>query len=182
MSDIKTCGIAEMERALQKIGACQVVDVREPTELKEAALDGALSIPLSTFDQASGILDKKKPVYLVCRTGARARDAACRLKAMDFKEVLVVEGGLKEWIEAGKPVVRGTPGVWNMERQVRFAAGFIVLTGLALAMVHPLFLWIPAFTALGLVYSAVTDTCGMAVLLGRMPWNRAQRSGQKGRA
>ena len=33
-----------------------------------------------------------------------------------------------------------------------------------------------SFVGAGLVYSGVTDTCGMALLLARMPWNRGQES------
>ncbi len=60
-----------------------------------------------------------------------------------------------------------------MERQVRFTAGTVVLLGLALGLlVHPAFRLIAAGIAAGLVFSAVTDTCGMAVVLGKLPHNR----------
>lgn len=62
-----------------------------------------------------------------------------------------------------------------MERQVRFTAGTLVLLGLALGLlVHPAFQFVSAATAGGLVFSALTDTCGMAALLARLPHNRAR--------
>jgi uncharacterized transporter YbjL len=60
-----------------------------------------------------------------------------------------------------------------MERQVRLTAGLIVLLGLLLGvLVHPAFLLLSAGVAGGLVLSALTDTCGMAAVLARLPHNR----------
>ncbi len=76
-------------------------------------------------------------------------------------------------MKSGKPFVRGTSRVWSLERQVRFAAGGLVLSGASLAfVVDPRWLALPAFVGLGLVFSAATDTCGMALILARLPWNR----------
>ena len=70
------------------------------------------------------------------------------------------------------PVERGRK-VMSLERQVRIAAGSLVLLGVALAwFVHPNFIAISAFVGAGLVFAGVTDTCGMGLLLAKMPWNR----------
>jgi hypothetical protein len=62
----------------------------------------------------------------------------------------------------------------SLERQVRIAAGSLVVLGTVLgAFVHPAFLGLPAFVGAGLIFAGVTDTCGMGMLLARMPWNRA---------
>jgi hypothetical protein len=76
-------------------------------------------------------------------------------------------------MKSGKPVVRGTSRVWSLERQARFAAGTLVLAGSVMGLAVD-FRWLalPAFVGLGLVFSAATDTCGMALILARMPWNR----------
>lgn len=64
----------------------------------------------------------------------------------------------------------------SLERQVRIAAGALVLIGLALAWaIHPYFLALAAFVGAGQVFAGLTDFCGMAILLSKMPWNR--RSG-----
>jgi hypothetical protein len=34
------------------------------------------------------------------------------------------------------------------------------------------FVWLAAFVGAGLVYAGITDTCGMGMLLARMPWNQ----------
>jgi hypothetical protein len=49
----------------------------------------------------------------------------------------------------------------------------MILAGLMLgAFVHPWFVGLSAFVGAGLVFSGITGTCGMARLLGLMPWNR----------
>ena len=89
--------------------------------------------------------------------------------------VINVEGGTTAWSAAGLPVVRGRKTI-SLERQVRIAAGSLVFAGTLLgAMVNPLFLIIPGFVGAGLVFAGVTDTCGMAMMLAKMPWN--QRGG-----
>ena len=83
-----------------------------------------------------------------------------------------VEGGTKACEQAGLPLVRGKQ-VISLERQVRIAAGSLVLTGVILGwFVHPIFFGLSAFVGAGLVFAGVTDTCGMGLLLARMPWNR----------
>jgi hypothetical protein len=64
-----------------------------------------------------------------------------------------------------------------LERQVRIAAGSLVLLGALLAwLVHPAFIALSAFVGAGLVFAGLTDTCGMGMLLARMPWNQAQEN------
>jgi hypothetical protein len=68
--------------------------------------------------------------------------------------------------------VRGKKVV-SLERQVRIAAGSLVLLGVGLGWyVHPGFFGLAAFVGAGLVFAGVTDTCGMGMLLARMPWNQ----------
>jgi len=78
--------------------------------------------------------------------------------------------------ESGLPVVRGKKAI-SLERQVRIAAGFLVLLGALLGwLVHPAFIGLSAFIGAGLVFAGVTDTCGMGMLLARMPWNQLQET------
>jgi hypothetical protein len=94
------------------------------------------------------------------------------LIAAGHSNVINVEGGTSAWAEDGLPVVRGKKAV-SLERQVRITAGSLVLLGVILGwLLHPAFLILSAFVAAGLIFSGVTDTCGMGMMLARMPWNR----------
>jgi hypothetical protein len=85
--------------------------------------------------------------------------------------VLVLDGGVEGWTAAGRPVKRGRKTI-SLERQVRIAAGAMALVGAVLGfLVHPAWNVIPAFVGAGLIFAGVTDWCGMAMVLARMPWN-----------
>ena len=91
-----------------------------------------------------------------------------------FTDIHVVEGGMAAWAGADLPIVKGKSKVWSLERQVRFAAGLFVLTGMVLGFfVTPYLYLLSVFVGTGLVFSAVTDTCAMGMMLARMPWNKA---------
>ena len=95
-----------------------------------------------------------------------------KLKALGYSELQSVDGGMNSWNELKYPVVKGQK-VMSIERQVRIAAGFLVLMGVSLGLfVHLAFIGISAFVGAGLVFAGLTDTCGMGLLIARMPWNR----------
>jgi rhodanese-related sulfurtransferase len=156
--------------------ACRLIDVREYPEWQAERLARATLMSLSTLNPAQLEADHNTPVLVLCRTGNRARQAAERLRASGFREVSVIEGGLEAWKKAGLPFERGASRVWSLERQVRFTAGALVLTGvLGWLLVSPWFLLLSAGIGSGLMFSAATDTCAMGMLLARMPWNRAPK-------
>ena len=76
------------------------------------------------------------------------------------------------WQAAGLPVNRGQAGL-SLERQVRIAAGVLVLSGVVLGTwVDPAFYGLSGFVGAGLIFAGVTDWCGMGLLLARAPWNQ----------
>ncbi|WP_175408328.1 rhodanese-like domain-containing protein [Streptomyces sp. TRM64462] len=155
-----------------------VLDVRTPGEYATGHLPGALNIPLDRVAHALADIRHAaahRDVLVVCASGARAA-TACRLLADGGVTAATLAGGTGAWAAGGHDLHRpqGAPRrTWAMERQVRFTAGLLVLTGLALGLlVHPAFQLIAAGVAGGLVFSALTDTCGMAVVLAKLPHNR----------
>ena len=114
VDSIRTCGVEELNAALAA-GGCQLVDVRESAELRTRRLPQATHAPLSAFDRHAPAIDRGRPVYLLCRSGQRAAQAAGRLRALGHPDARVVEGGLQAWMAAGLPVERGTGGCgrWN---------------------------------------------------------------------
>lgn len=164
--------LAEIQASGKKI---ELLDVRTPVEFREIHLEFARNVPLDRIDVE--ILHQARnaaagePLYVICRSGNRSKQACEKLSAAGLN-VVNVEGGITGWEAAGLPVVRGKKAI-SLERQVRIAAGFLVLVGAILAMtVHPYFAGLPAFVGAGLMFAGITDTCGMAMLLARMPWNQ----------
>lgn len=153
--------------------SCQIIDVRDPLEYDGERITGSFLVPLSDLDSASTVFDRERPLFLLCRSGVRAQRAAKRLASLGFKDVFVIKGGLKGWIASGLPVRRSTASHWSIERQVRFTAGVLVLTGIVLAcLVNANYILLTAVVALGMIVSAVTNSCTMGVLLGMLPWNQ----------
>ena len=180
---MKTVTPQQLHQQLQgNPGAC-LLDVRTPAEHSEVHVPGVHRIPLDQLDagKLKGLsgFDANQPVYIFCRSGGRAKQAAQQLEKGGFTECHVVEGGTVAWAEAGFPVNRGAAKVIPLERQVRIAAGTIVLTGVLLGyFVHPAFIWLSGFVGAGLIFAGITDWCGMGLLLAKMPWN--QRCDTKG--
>lgn len=154
-----------------------LLDVRTPAEHAEFHVPGIHLVPLDRLDanaltSVNGFA-KDHPVYLFCRSGGRARQAAQQLEKEGFTRCVVVEGGTAAWADAGLPINRGERKVISLERQVRIAAGSLVLLGVILGTwVHAAFYGLSAFVGAGLIFAGITDWCGMGILLSRMPWNQ----------
>ncbi|HTL30549.1 MAG TPA: rhodanese-like domain-containing protein [Tepidisphaeraceae bacterium] len=165
--------------ARQSHEAVDVIDVRTPGEFEAVHMVGARNLPLDRLDPSSLVAPRgehtDRPIYVICRSGARAAKAAERFASAGFANVMSVRGGTDAWVRAGLPVERGACKVISLERQVRLAAGTLVLVGVLLGwFVHPLLFGLAAFVGAGLIFAGVTDWCGMGMLLARMPWNRAK--------
>jgi rhodanese-related sulfurtransferase len=174
---VPTISPEELEGLRRQGRPVDLIDVRTPAEYREVHAEPARLVPLDGLDPKA-VMEARggpedRPLYLICRSGARGRQACERFHAAGFTNAVNVEGGTLAWERAGLPVVRGKRTV-SLERQVRIAAGSLVVLGTVLgAFVHPGFLALPAFVGAGLIFAGVTDTCGMGMLLARMPWNRA---------
>ncbi|MFF7468450.1 rhodanese-like domain-containing protein [Streptomyces sp. NPDC008092] len=163
------------DQALARLPELTVVDVRTPAEYAAGHLPGAHNIPLDSLGRAVPTL-RAAPgrLLLVCASGARAERARALLAGHGVPAATLT-GGTHGWAERGHELRRPrgeSRATWAMERQVRFTAGSAVLLGLALGQLHPAWLLLSAGVAGGLVFSALTDTCGMAAVLSKLPHNR----------
>ncbi len=160
---------------IERQAPIKLIDVRTPMEWESIHIPGSYNVPLDTLPEHRAELRDtlRAPAILVCRSGARARQAEQLLREANLTHIHVLDGGIAAWEQAGKPIRRGRQR-WGIERQVRGVAGSLVVLG----ALGSLLLWRPlivlsALVGSGLAYSAITDTCGMALLLGKLPYNRA---------
>jgi rhodanese-related sulfurtransferase len=159
-------------------GQLHVIDVRTPAEFHAAHVKFARNVPLNELnpaDFAKANSESAAPLVFICHSGTRGQKACETLERAGITNVVNVAGGTQACIDAGLPIVYGKQAI-SLERQVRIAAGSLVLLGLALSFVHPAFLALSAFVGAGLAFSGLTDTCGMALILAKMPWNRMKES------
>lgn len=167
------CTVEELRAALGGPARGRLVDVREYPEFAGGRVPGARIIPLGELPRRLAELDSNGPLYVMCRSGKRASEAQRLLREAKFADVRNVRGGFLAWEAAGFEVEKDEKAPWALERQVRFVAGLLVLTGVLLSVfVAQPFVWLAGFVGAGLVFAAVTDTCAMGLMLAKLPWNR----------
>ncbi|HKZ05770.1 MAG TPA: rhodanese-like domain-containing protein [Methylomirabilota bacterium] len=170
-ADAATITPAELHELRRHGAAPLLVDVRSPIEFEGERIDGSLSVPLETLDARLHELPEQADVVVVCRTGVRATIAAETLGRAGRRS-RVLEGGVLAWRSAKLPLRVGRKRL-PVDRQVQLIAGSMVLTGVALGtVVNPWFLGLAAFFGAGLTFAGATGTCGLALVLMKMPWNR----------
>ena len=115
---------------------------------------------------------KDDTLHLICQSGGRSAMACQKLETAGYEAVVNLEGGTSAWQAAGFPVVEGKKAM-SLERQVRIAAGSLIVIGAAIGyFVHPGGFGLSAFVGAGLVFAGLTDTCAMGMMIAKMPWNQ----------
>jgi rhodanese-related sulfurtransferase len=163
----------------QKTSASFILDVRTAAEAKASGLPDSLNIPLHelTPERLSAEITQSGKdgscIYLLCQAGRRAEMAADQLAGHIDAELIVIDGGMDALKQAQIPLQSNGKTVMSLERQVRIAAGFLVLSGVLLGcFVNPNFYFLSGFVGAGLMFAGITDTCMMGMLIARMPWNK----------
>ena len=171
---VKHVSVEDIRQSVERGEPFRLVDVRSPGEFRRVHARGAISVPLETVSAARvAELPGEGPIYIICQTGGRSKRACEGLGELG-NDVASVDGGTEAWERAGLPVERSESGAISIERQVRIVAGTLVFASVLLGyFVHPGFLAVAGFVGAGLAFAGVTNTCGMGMLLLKMPWNRA---------
>jgi rhodanese-related sulfurtransferase len=177
MTTITHISASEFRKHLDDPNYC-VVDVRDHNEFA-AGSEAALCLPVSMIDAGTASafvkqhnLGPDKTVVLLCARGMRATQAAERLRPLIPNPIAIVEGG-----RAALAAATGEKQPVSIERQVRIAAGSLVLLGIvASVLIHPAAIVLSVFVASGLIFAGITDWCGLGLLMMKMPWNRMNRA------
>ncbi len=151
-----------------------VIDVRSAAEFESQHIRGSYNVPLPLLSEHTDELAARlgARVVLVCQSGVRAEQARQRLGTAGIGTARVLTGGVPGFAAAGGDVVRGAQR-WDLERQVRMAAGSLVVGGLlAGKFVSPKLRLLAGAIGTGLTFSAATNTCAMGNMLSKMPWNK----------
>ena len=157
----------------------KVIDVRTPAEIASERLPNSIHLPLQSLTKTSiedcisknGIVEDDT-IYILCGSGMRAEKARQILAESTTQRLIVIEGGINALKLLPVKIIQQSGGIISLERQVRIAAGSLVLLGILLTMINPAFLLLSAFVGAGLIFAGATDNCGMALLLTKMPWNQ----------
>lgn len=171
---IKAIAPAEARRAIE--AGALLVDIREADEHAREKIPGAMNVPLSRIGDVAAL---GRPLVFHCRSGMRtAANADALHAAAGGAPCHLLEGGIDGWRQAGLPTALDRKQPLELMRQVQIGAGLLTLLGVVLGfLVHPGFFGLSAFVGAGLTMAGATGWCGMALLLRRMPWNRALQAG-----
>jgi rhodanese-related sulfurtransferase len=150
----------------------RILDVRTTAEFESVHIPGSFNVPLDQLaEHVDQVAELDHPVVLVCLSGNRAAQAQSKLNSAGKANLRVLEGGIGAWQTAGGDVVKGDEK-WSLERQVRGAAGSIVLMSILASLKFPKARFLAGGVGFGLVFSAITNTCAMGMMLAKLPYNR----------
>ena len=165
--------VQECAELLNQNPSTSLIDVRTPAEFGSVRAKGAVNQAMESLDLNDFPFSRDQELFLICQSGSRSMKVCQKLEDAGFEKVTNVEGGTSAWQSAGMPVIEGKRRM-SLERQVRIAAGSLVVIGAAIGQfVHPAGFGLSAFIGAGLVFAGVTDTCGMGMMIAKMPWNRS---------
>lgn len=155
-----------------------IVDVRTIAEVSSEYIESAISLPLHKLNEntfLSAINKEPKTtttVYLLCQGGIRAETATKKLSGLENINLVIIEGGLNQLKALGIALKKGKNQSISLERQVRIIAGGLTITGVILgSLFDPLYYGLSVFVGAGLMFAGITNRCGMAIILAKMPWN-----------
>ena len=96
-SEIKEVSTVEAERLL--LEGWVLLDVREPDEYEQGAINGSVHIPRGNLEASieSRVPDKETKVIAMCAGGARSAFAAKPLSELDYVNVVSMDGGFNRW-------------------------------------------------------------------------------------
>ncbi len=154
------------------VGEAVLIDIRGQDEYAREHIPGAVHVSLDDLEP-SKLPKSGKQIIFHCKGGTRTAQAKSLLSQCTDGKFTILEGGIDAWKAARFETEIDQKQPLEMNRQVQITAGSLVLFGALMAFVFGVeWALISAFVGAGLVFAGVSGTCGMARLLGIMPWNR----------
>ncbi len=147
------------------------IDVREPDEHRWERPPRCRNVPLSRLDAERPTLPKDRDLLFFCQTGFRSAKAVEDLRRAGWTRVAVVDGGVAAWKNAGFKTEKSSR-VLPLMRQVQIVAGSLVVIG---GLWSGPGRWLAVAVGAGLVFAGASGYCGLARVLGFLPWNRAPK-------
>jgi len=82
----------------------QIIDVRQPQEVANGAIDGMTNIPMVSIPLRANEINDDKQVVLVCHSGARSGQCTAWLMQNGKNNVHNLRGGMIAWANSGLQV------------------------------------------------------------------------------
>ena len=103
-----------------------VLDVREPEEVAQGLIPGAIHIPRGYLELQveAAIPDRSRPVTVYCAAGVRSLLAGRTLRQMGYSDVRSLKGGFSSWKDRGFPY--RMPRQLTPEQRERYSRHFLL--------------------------------------------------------
>ena len=152
-----------------------LIDVREPGEHASASIEHAMLLPLSRLGGLELPVAEKKKIVIHCQSGKRSLQACKQfMEKYPDLEFYNLEGGILAWEQAGLDVKKSNKVFLPLDRQTQLTIGILLLVGTFLTLfANEYFIALSAFIGMGLCFAGLTGTCGLSMLLAKMPWNQS---------
>ena len=95
--DFNEISVNELAHLIENKKCANLVDVRNPDEVKEFNIEGSQFIPLAELEERISEIDQTSPIFLICKSGNRSAKAAEILKTKGMTEITNVIGGMDDW-------------------------------------------------------------------------------------
>jgi len=99
----------EVKKKIDSSGKFTLVDVREESEFAKDHLPGAIHLGKGIIERdiEARVPDLNMEIVLYCGGGFRSALAADNLQKMGYKNVISMDGGIRDWREKGYPLTKG---------------------------------------------------------------------------
>ena len=150
-----------------------LIDVREPAEFHTSHIQQASLVPLGIVSD-DDLPNTNKKVVIYCQKGVRGNNACIKIIAQNEKRVVYnLEGGIAAWQTQGLPVIKGESNRLPLDRQVQITIGTCAFAGSAAAyFITPGFAVIPAILGASLLFTGMSGSNALALVIAKMPWNQ----------
>ena len=103
-----------------------LLDVREPDEYEQGAIEGSVHIPRGQLESGieNRVPDRSAPLVAMCAGGVRSAFAAVTLAELGYERVVSMDGGFNKWKDEGRPWSR--PPVLTPEQRSRYQRHLLV--------------------------------------------------------
>lgn len=155
-----------------------IIDVRTPQEFALEHIENAINKPFDSINTHIEELKKYETIYVYCNTWNTSAQFYNKAHALWLTNVVNILWWISLW-SSHYPTIKKKWALPIMQ-QVQVAAGWLVLLWIMLAKVfhmysrHEYFIILSAFVWAWLVFAWLSWFCGLAKLLGKMPWNRVK--------
>lgn len=93
---LSVAGLAQAQAASSDL---VLLDVRNPAEVEQGMIPGAVHIPLPHLNSLIDELDPSRPTVVYCAGGYRSSIAVSRLCRAGFRKIVELHGGYDKWVE-----------------------------------------------------------------------------------